>query len=98
MSDVNEHSVCNPLLSGDSIVRKNLMTRRGYAPYCGADVCSKGTPRTTFDGKQFFCNCGWRSEFPDDFIRKYLEHWAAVEQRYVDSANMDFERFKQGLM
>ena len=34
----------------DSIVRNNLMTREGYAPYCGnGEWCLKGMPRTKWD-------------------------------------------------
>jgi len=76
----------------ESIVRRNLMARRGYMPYCGADKCSQGMPRTTFDGRQFFCRCGWRSEFPEDFIRQYVRHWREVERRYVDGADSDFRQ------
>jgi hypothetical protein len=61
-----------------TIVRSNLMTRRGYMPYCGE--CLR---RTQFDGRQFYCGCGWRSEFPDSFITEYINHWSEVERRYV---------------
>lgn len=58
-----------------SIVRDNLMTRKGYSPYCGYGFC-KTMPRTNFDGKQFVCpDCGWRSEFPSDFITEYKSKW-----------------------
>ena len=56
------------------IVRKNLLTRKGYTPYCGNMNC-KRMPRTKFDGEQFVCDsCGWRSEFPADFITEYKEN------------------------
>jgi hypothetical protein len=58
-----------------SIVRENLMTRPGYSPYCGDMKCRAGMPRTRFDGEQFVCRCGWRSEFPEDFISKYRKKW-----------------------
>ncbi len=54
-----------------SIVRENLMTRPGYTPYCGAENCSAGMPRTKFDGEQFRCSCGWRSRFDAPFICDY---------------------------
>jgi len=58
-----------------SIVRKNLLTRQHYSPYCGNPNC-RTIPRTTFDGQQFNCSrCGWRSEFPQDFIDKYKAKW-----------------------
>lgn len=58
----------------NQIVRNNLMTRNGYTPYCGA-MCST-MPRTMFDGEQFVCPCcGWRSEFPKEFINKYKAKW-----------------------
>jgi len=54
-----------------SIVRKNLLTRPGYSPYCGSDGCRKGHPRTEWDGNQFRCRCGWRSSFDAEFIECY---------------------------
>ena len=55
----------------NAIVRKNLMTIERYSPYCGNLYCQI-MPRTIFDGDQFVCHiCGWRSEFPSDFINKY---------------------------
>jgi len=57
-----------------SLVQENLINREGYAPYCGSE-CST-MPRAKFDGKQFVCpNCGWKSEFPADFIKKYKDKW-----------------------
>lgn len=44
-----------------SIVRQNLMTQRGYAPYCGNVNCSGMMPRTRFDGSQFNCPCRYES-------------------------------------
>lgn len=61
-----------------STVRDNLMTRPGYSPYCGAGSCQFHWPRTRFDGRQFVCNCGWKSEFPDDFIAGYRVVRAAL--------------------
>lgn len=58
-----------------SIVRENLMARPGYSPYCGANKCGASWPRTRFDGEQFKCVCGWRSEFPSDFIAQYVAKW-----------------------
>ena len=62
-----------------SIIRENLMTRPGYSPYCGADrywgYCTYHMPRTRFDGEQFVCKCGWRSQFPADFIAEYKAKW-----------------------
>jgi hypothetical protein len=58
-----------------NIVRRNLMEDKGYAPYCGAD---KGCnwPRAKWDGDQFKCPCcGWRSQFPADFIDAYKAKW-----------------------
>ena len=58
----------------NQLVRKFLMTRQGYSPYCGLG-CRK-MPRTRFDGMQFVCpHCSWRSEFPDDFIAEYKAKW-----------------------
>lgn len=51
-------------------VRNNLMSIKGYSPYCGG--CCHRMPRTIFDGEQFLCpDCGWRSTFPEEFIREY---------------------------
>jgi hypothetical protein len=46
--------------TGFSIVRNNLMNERGY---------------TKFDGEQFKCSCGWRSQFSGDFIAGYKAKW-----------------------
>ena len=63
----------------NTIVRENLMTRKGYTPYCGNDNCSV-MPRTIFNGKQFKCPfCNWISEFPNDFITKYKDKWNEKE-------------------
>jgi len=48
-----------------SIVRNNLMKRPGYAPYCGETRCFS---RTVWDGAQFRCRCGYRTEFPEAFL------------------------------
>lgn len=54
-----------------SIVRMNLLSERGYTPYCGADQCHHRRPRTRFNGEQFECTCGWVSKFEPEFIEKY---------------------------
>ena len=58
-----------------SIVRDNLMNRPGYSPYCGLLACRFGMPRSSWDGGQFKCLCGWRSNLPDDFIAEYKAKW-----------------------
>jgi hypothetical protein len=58
-----------------SQVRENLMSREGYTPYCGKDRCSFGWPRTTWYHGQFECMCGWRSEFPAEFVEQYKAKW-----------------------
>lgn len=58
-----------------SLVRENLMTRPGYSPYCGETRCCYSMPRTAWDGEQFTCKCGWRSQFPADFIERYKAKW-----------------------
>lgn len=64
----------NEELIGDSIVRGNLLTEKGYSPYCGNDKCIM--PRTMFHMGQFTCpKCGWVSEFPEEFITKYKQLW-----------------------
>lgn len=51
------------------------MTREGYEPYCGAHNCTRDMPRTTFNGEQFQCRCGWVSGFDLTFIKEYKEKW-----------------------
>ena len=58
-----------------SIVRNNLMKRPGYAPYCGGSYDKCGLPRLRWDGEQFACGCGYRTEFPADFIAEYKARW-----------------------
>lgn len=53
-----------------SIVRSNLLTQRGYTPYCGNERCGYRWPRTTFTGTQFKCACGWMSRFEPEFIEQ----------------------------
>lgn len=58
-----------------TIVRENLLNIKYYSPYCGNTNCPK-TPRTEFNGFQFYCDyCGWKSKFPKDFIKQYKERW-----------------------
>lgn len=59
-----------------SIVRENLLTIKGYSPYCGKSHCIGLMPRTKWDGNQFVCPaCGWRSQFPLEFINEYKAKW-----------------------
>lgn len=58
-----------------TIVRHNLMTKEGYTPYCGSDHCTLRWPRTTFNGNQFTCSCGWTSQFDSIFIQEYKLKW-----------------------
>lgn len=53
------------------------MNEKGYTPYCGSECCRKGMPRTQFSKikKQFFCACGWTSQFPNSFIDRYISKW-----------------------
>jgi hypothetical protein len=66
-----------------SIVRNNMLTRPGYTPYCGAETCRWHWPRTTFNGKQFKCQCGWQTSIEPEFIAKYVafnaQHPGAVD-------------------
>ncbi len=69
-----------------SIVRDNLMTRPGYTPYCGSELCKerhqrplKGQrwPRTKFTGNQFKCpKCDWESEMDKEFTDTYKAKWS----------------------
>ena len=64
-----------------TVVRENLMTEPNYTPYCGNNVASNApggcnNPRTKWNGSQFGCsNCGWVSQFPQDFIIRYKQKW-----------------------
>lgn len=62
-------------MAGISIVRRNLMERPNYTPYCGAKNCPYRWPRTVFDGQQFKCQCGFRSNFEREFIAEYMGKW-----------------------
>jgi hypothetical protein len=60
----------------ESQVRYNLLNIKHYSPYCGKEgPCPLHWPRTVFKDGQFYCECGWKSEFPDDFIKLYREQW-----------------------
>ena len=61
----------------NSIVRHNLMTVKDYSPYCGSDECSSTLNRSRWcvELNQFKCNCGWVSQFPSDFIKRYKSKW-----------------------
>jgi hypothetical protein len=54
-----------------SIVRNNLMKRPNYSPYCG----NSHMARLVWDGEQFACPCGYRTEFTEDFVSQYVERW-----------------------
>jgi len=58
-------------------VRQNLMTVENYAPYCGNYFCRYNGPRTKWshEHNQFKCNCGFKTEFPQEFIDKYKAKW-----------------------
>lgn len=66
----------------DSTVRTNMIKDVRYRPYCGSVIPSHpnylfcSSPRTNWDSKlsQMRCReCGWISEFPDDFIQRYKQ-------------------------
>lgn len=75
MSDSENSVVINRLCKG-SIVRKNLLSKPGYAPYCGQEDCRLGMPRTQWDvnSRQFVCGCGWQSKFPKEFVDAYVAY------------------------
>lgn len=58
-----------------SIVKNNLMKRPGYRPYCGGSYARCGLPRLTWNGEQFDCKCGYETNFPAGFIKKYKARW-----------------------
>lgn len=63
-----------------SIVRNNLMKRPKYTPYCGDGGCRFLMPRMGFDGDQFRCMCGYRTNFPDDFMEGYKARWCSPSE------------------
>lgn len=66
----------NFLKDGNYVVRHNLLTEKNYTPYCGSNNVRCDMPRTKFDGEQFVCpKCGFRSEFPKEFIDYYKQKW-----------------------
>lgn len=67
-----------------SIVRRNLLTEKGYSPYCGADNCHLRWPRTQFNGEQFECKCGWQSGFDKEFINEYKNKWSSDDEKVND--------------
>lgn len=68
----------------ETIVRENLMTQQNYSPYCGNNKSFRSiggcyNPRVKWvpELNQFKCpNCGWVSEFPEDFIKRYKARWS----------------------
>lgn len=66
-----------------TIVRENLMNEEGYSGYCGNDKsrykeggCSNPRTKWNLSLNQFVCSeCGWISQYPDDFIKRYKEKW-----------------------
>ncbi len=64
----------------NTIVRNNLLTEKGYTPYCGG--CDR-MPRTVWSNtkQQFTCSCGWTSSFPAEFINKYINIWHNQTQK-----------------
>lgn len=61
----------------ETVVRNNLMTDLNYTPYCGGHKCNYRSPRSVWNSykKQFTCKCGWVSQFPDEFIDRYVKKW-----------------------
>jgi hypothetical protein len=66
-----------------TIVRENLMNKPDYTGYCGNNIarhkpdgCSNPRTRYIKGLGQFQCpECGWISQYPDDFIKRYKEKW-----------------------
>jgi hypothetical protein len=70
----NQIAGVSALMQDDlSTVRRNMLTRKNYTPYCGNGSGNCAMPRTMFDGFQFQCQCGWRSSFEPAFIARYIE-------------------------
>lgn len=59
-----------------TIIRNNLMTEKGYTPYCGSMSRFCSNPRTRWNGEQFACpKCGFVTQFPKEFIEEYKTKW-----------------------
>lgn len=58
-----------------SLVREKLMSEPFYTPYCGKEQCHAIWPRTFFNGEQFQCQCGWKSQYEKEFIDQYVAKW-----------------------
>ena len=58
-----------------SIVRDNLLSRKGYTPYCGAERCHYRWPRTRRNDltMQYECRCGWKSSFETEFLKRVAD-------------------------
>jgi hypothetical protein len=70
-----------------STVRRNLLAQPRYTPYCGAERCYLRWPRTTFNGSQFECRCGWKSTFEAEFIEEYRAAQTAMLEAHVSGVN-----------
>ncbi len=59
----------------ETIVRQNLIENKDYLPYCGNNLYKCTNPRTVKTGLLILkCpECGWESEFPEDFVKRYKE-------------------------
>lgn len=66
-----------------STVRTNMMNDQYYSGYCGNSWTEQkrlhcDMPRTRWNPhlKQFYCpKCGWVSQYPEDFIKRYKAQW-----------------------
>jgi hypothetical protein len=71
-----------------SLVLNNLMKRPGYAPYCMGMKAVEGgyvetecsMPRMKWDGEQFSCSCGGRTQLTDDFLSGYNARWSSFTE------------------
>lgn len=73
-------------------VRTNMMNDPNYSGYCGNSWDEQkrkncDMPRTKWDTelKQFRCpKCNWTSQFPDDFIKRYInQHRLYITREYI---------------
>ncbi len=55
----------------DKSLEKTLLTHKCESPPCEAKDCRFSWPRTAFDGEQFKCLCGWRTNYSKEFIEKW---------------------------
>ena len=73
------------------------MDDKSYTPYCGAERCTLAMPRTTWNAvlQQFTCSCGWASQFPTEFISRYVEKHSIKPKNTIKTKYTTYRFAKQ---